>query len=218
MDHIGRGRVAELVPEVIKRGYLVSTAPLVRVLLRSRISPNLLTTVGAALILVSSVAYGFGAIRWGGLLLLLSGLVDTLDGQVARQGAQTSKFGAFYDSTLDRVGDGATFIGIAAYLLRTPDVRWRDAAILCCMAGILTALLVSYMRARAEGLGLECTVGVMQRAERIIGLGLPSLIFGAGPEALVLTGIVAVLTLFSIITVGQRFVHVHRATARAGAP
>jgi CDP-diacylglycerol--glycerol-3-phosphate 3-phosphatidyltransferase len=209
--------VTELVPDVVKRGYLLSTAPLVRALLRSRVSPNALTTAGAALILAASVAFGFGQIRLGGLLLLLSGLLDTLDGQVARQGAQTSAFGAFYDSTLDRIGDGTTLIGIAAFLLSAPDVRWRNAMVLCCMAGILAALLVSYMRARAEGLGLECKVGIVQRAERIIGLGLPTLIFGAGSGALVLSGMVVLLTILSFITVGQRFAHVYRATAQVGA-
>jgi CDP-diacylglycerol--glycerol-3-phosphate 3-phosphatidyltransferase len=69
------------------------------------------------------------------------------------------------------------------------------------------------MRARAEGLGLECKVGIAQRAERILGLGLPTLLLGAGPGGLVLTVIVAVLTLLSLITVGQRFAHVYRETA-----
>ena len=71
---------------------------------------------------------------------------------------------------------------------------------------------MSYARARAEGLGLECNVGIAQRAERILGLGIPSLIIGAGPRALVLEGIVAVLTVMSIITVVQRFIYVHQIT------
>lgn len=196
-----------------KRIYHDGMAPLVRALLRTGVTPNALTTIGALLILASAVAFGYGEIRWGGFLLLVSGMVDTLDGQVARLGAQESRFGAFYDSTLDRVGDGASFIGIAAYLMRAPDVRWRDAAVVLCMVGIVAALLVSYMRARAEGLGLECKVGIAQRAERILGLGLPTLLIGAGPGGLVLTVIVAVLTLLSLITVGQRFAHVYRETA-----
>lgn len=189
------------------------TAPLVRALIRMGITPNTLTTVGASLILLSALAYGVGAVRWGGLLLLLSGVLDTLDGQVARQGAQTTTFGAFYDSTLDRIGDAASFIGVAAYLLHAPDIRWREAAVLTCMVGILAVMLVSYMRARAEGLGLECKVGVAQRLERILGLGLPTLVVGAGSGGVVLTVIMVVITLLSIITVGQRFVHVYRATA-----
>lgn len=196
-----------------KRIYHDGMAPLVRVLLRAGVTPNALTTAGALLIIASAVAFGLGGIRWGGLLLLLSGMVDTLDGQVARLGAQESRFGAFYDSTLDRIGDGASLVGIAAYLMRAPEVKWRDGAVILCMVGIIAALLVSYMRARAEGLGMECKVGVAQRAERILGLGLPTLLLGAGSGGLVLTGIVAVLTALSIITVGQRFAHVYRATA-----
>ncbi len=204
-----------MVPEAVKQGYFAATTPLVQWLIRRGITPNTLTTIGAGLIIASSVAYGVGAIRWGGALLLLSGMLDTLDGQVARLGAQTTDFGAFYDSTLDRVGDGASFIGVAAYLLYTPGIRWREEAILACLIGILAAVLVSYMRARAEGLGLDCKVGVAQRLERILGLGLPTLLVGAGTGGVVLTTIVVVLTVLSIITVGQRFAHVYRLTAAA---
>jgi len=209
--------VTELVPAVLKRGYINGTAPVIRALLRAGVTPNTLTTVGALLILGSSVAFSQGAIRLGGALLLISGMVDTFDGQVAREGGLTSRFGAFYDSTLDRVGDGASFIGLAAYLMTAPDIQWREFALIACMVGILSALLVSYMRARAEGLGLECTVGIAQRAERILCLGLPTLLFGAGPRGLLLTAVVIILTILSIITVGQRFVHVHRVSAVADA-
>ncbi len=160
--------------------------------------------------LLSALAYGVGAIRLGGALLLVSGIVDTLDGQVARGGAMVTKFGAFYDSTLDRIGDGATFIGIGAFLLTAPDVAYRLPAIITCMVAILASLLVSYARARAEGLGIECKVGIAQRAERIVGLGAASLLVGAGPRALVLEGLVALLAAASIITVVQRFIYVYR--------
>lgn len=209
----GWGRVTELVPEVVKRAYLNSTAPAVRALLRAGVTPNTLTTVGALLILVSAIAFSLGAIRVGGALLLASGVVDTFDGQVAREGGLTTRFGAFYDSTLDRVGDGATLIGIAAYLMYAVDVQWREFAVIACMVGIVAALLVSYMRARAEGLGLECKVGLVQRAERIVGLGVPTLLFGAGSRGLVLTTVVVVITVLSLYTVGQRFAHVARVTA-----
>ncbi len=205
--------MTKLVPAAVERGYLRTTGPMVRALVRAGVRPNTLTTVGALVILASSVAFGIGQIALGGWLILISGVIDTLDGQVARHGAQTSKFGAFYDSTLDRVGDGATFIGIAAYLQHAPDTRWREEAVILCMVGILAALLVSYMRARAEGLGLDCKVGIAQRAERILLLGLPTALVGAGPGGVILIGIVAALTLLSLITVGQRFVHIRRVTA-----
>lgn len=120
-----------------------------------------------------------------------------------------TRFGAFYDSTLDRVGDGATFIGIGAFLLTAPDVAYRIPAVILCMVAILGSVLVSYARARAEGLGLDCKVGIAQRAERVLGLGVASVVFGAGPQALLLEAIVALLAIASIITVVQRFLYVY---------
>src|SRR6202008_2232918 len=100
----------------------------------------------------------------------------------------------------DRIGDGATFVGIGAFFLLAPDIRYREAAVITCMVAILASLVVSYARARAEGLGLDCKVGIAQRAERILLLGVSSLLVGAGPRALVLEGIVALLAIASIIT------------------
>ena len=203
--------------KTLERPFFATIEPLVGSLVRTGIRPNTITTIGTLLVVVSAVGYAFGMIRMGGLFLLLSGVVDTLDGQVARQTGRATKFGAFYDSTLDRVGDGATFIGIGWYLMTTGDaVAWRDVAVLLCMLGVLASLLVSYARARAEGLGLECKVGIAQRAERILGLGLLTLVVGAGPRALVLEAVVLVLTLLSTITVVQRFVYVYQVTGAAG--
>ena len=195
----------------LEKPFYTAVNPLVDRLIRAGVRPNTITTVGTGLVLVSALAYALGHIRLGGALLLLSGVADTLDGQVARGGAMVTKFGAFYDSTLDRVGDGATFIGIGAFLLTAPDVAYRVPAVIACMVAILSSLLVSYARARAEGLGLDCKVGIAQRAERILGLGVASLIVGAGPRALVLEALVALLAVASIITVIQRFAYVYRA-------
>jgi len=202
----------KLVPPGMERWFFGIVRPLVDALIRRDIRPNTLTTVGVGFVLASAVAFGLGEVRLGGLLLLLSGVVDTLDGAVARATRTASTFGAFYDSTLDRVGDGATFMGIGAFLLTADDVAFRVPAVLMCMVAILSSLVVSYARARAEGLGLECKVGIAQRAERILGLGFTSLIVGAGPRALVLEAIVAVLTIMSVITVVQRFAYVYRIT------
>jgi CDP-diacylglycerol---glycerol-3-phosphate 3-phosphatidyltransferase len=198
----------------LEKPFYSAVNPLVQRLIRSGVRPNTITTVGTGLVLVSAVAYATGHIRLGGALLLLSGVADTLDGQVARSGAMVTRFGAFYDSTLDRVGDGATFIGIGAFLLTAPDVAFRVPAIILCMIAILGSLLVSYARARAEGLGLDCKVGIAQRAERVLGLGVASLLAGAGPQALLLEAMVTLLALASIITVVQRFVYVHQHAGR----
>lgn len=198
----------------LERPYYAIVRPPVNALIRAGVRPNTITTIGTLFVLVSGVVYGLGHVRWGGALLLMSGLLDTLDGQVARGSAQTTRFGAFYDSTLDRVGDGATFIGIGAFLLTAPDVAYRNLAVILCMIAILGSLLVSYARARAEGLGLDCKVGIAQRAERILLVGFASLLAGAGPHALLLESIVALLALASLITVVQRFVYVYQHAGR----
>ncbi len=202
----------------LEKPFYAAVEPLVARLIRSGVRPNTVTTIGTGLVLVSAVAFGMGHIRLGGALLLLSGVADTLDGQVARGGAMVTKFGAFYDSTLDRVGDGATFIGIGAFFLTAPDVAYRVPATIACMVAILSSLLVSYTRARAEGLGLDCRVGIAQRAERILLVGVCSLVVGAGAHALLLEAIVALLAVASAVTVVQRFVYVYRhADTPAGA-
>ncbi|MDQ3136026.1 MAG: CDP-alcohol phosphatidyltransferase family protein [Gemmatimonadota bacterium] len=202
----------------LEKPFYAAVEPLVARLIRSGVRPNTVTTIGTGLVLVSAVAFGMGHIRLGGALLLLSGVADTLDGQVARGGAMVTKFGAFYDSTLDRVGDGATFIGIGAFFLTAPDVAYRVPAAIACMVAILSSLLVSYTRARAEGLGLDCRVGIAQRAERILLVGVCSLVVGAGAHALLLEAIVALLAVASAVTVVQRFVYVYRhADTPAGA-
>lgn len=200
----------KLVPKAVENSFLAATTPAVNRLIRSGVSPNLVTTVGALVVVASAVAFGSGWIRLGGGLLLFSGVVDTLDGQVARLGGRTSRFGAFYDSTLDRIGDGVTFFGIAIWMLTTPGVARPILWTVVCMVAVLSAFTVSYQRARAEGLGLECKVGIAQRAERLIGVGLPTLLIGAGPGGIVLQVVVAVMALLSTVTVVQRFVHVYR--------
>lgn len=202
----------KLVTKSLERGFYAATNPMAEWLLRAHVRPNTLTTVGALLVVISAAGYAFGWIRSGGALLLASGIVDTFDGQVARRGGMVSKFGAFYDSTLDRVGDGATFIGIAAYLLHAPGVAWRIETAVLCMVAVLSSLLVSYARARAEGLGIDCKVGIVQRAERLLAIGVPSVLVGAGPRGIVLQVIVAVLAVLSTVTVVQRFVYVYRVT------
>lgn len=207
----------KLIVKPVERVFFAVTRPFVDGLLRTGIRPNTITTIGTLLVVASAVAFGLGSVRLGGLLYLLSGVVDTLDGAVARATGQATSFGAFYDSTLDRLGDGATFMGIAVFFLLAPDgsVAHREWAIMIAMVAIIASLLVSYARARAEGLGIECKVGIVQRAERIVVLGVPTVFFGAGPDGLLLFWIVLILALASVITVVQRFVYVYRVTEGA---
>ena len=196
-----------------QRAFHNLTQPFSNLLIRLGVTPNTITTVGAGFVVASAVAFGAGWIRLGGGLLILSGVIDTLDGQVARSSGQATRFGAFYDSNLDRVGDGATFIGIAVYLLTTPGIRWPVPGAVACMLAVLTSLMVSYARARAEGLGLACKVGLVQRAERMGLIGIPALFAGPGPGGQLLLATVALVALGSLITVLQRFLYVYRVTA-----
>jgi CDP-diacylglycerol--glycerol-3-phosphate 3-phosphatidyltransferase len=204
-----------IIPSPVRRAVEALLAPLVSGLIRAGVNPNVLTTIGVLVLVGSGVAFGVGWVRLGGFLLLLSGVMDMLDGRVARGGNVVSKFGAFYDSTLDRVGESFLFGGIAVYF-STGGVaeEWRTAALVTTLVALSAGLTVSYARARAEGLQMECKVGVAQRAERILGLGIPTLFFGAGPGGFLLLVVVAILALLAVITVGQRIHHIHRITAR----
>jgi len=203
-----------VIPQAVKDGFVRLTTPVVRALVRGQVRPNTITTVGALVVVGSAVAFGMGVIRLGGLLLLLSGLFDILDGQVAREGHKGTNFGAFYDSSLDRVGESALFAGIALHFLGGGlPVGLVTLGVMLAITALSASLLVSYTRARAEGLGFECKVGIAARAERILVLGAPTLFFGAGPGGRLLLWIMAALALATVITVIQRIVHVARVSA-----
>lgn len=209
-----------VIPQRVKDGFLRLVGPIARALIRAGVHPNTITTVGTMFVVGSGVAFGFGEVRLGGALLLLSGVFDILDGQVARQGGKTTIFGAFYDSTLDRVGEGAVFSGLVFYFLTGPlPNELKMGALGASLVALVSSLIVSYARARAEGLGVENKVGIAARAERILLLGLPTVVFGAGPgrPAVLLFWIVTALAIVSAITVIQRVVHVAR-VAPPGAP
>lgn len=200
-----------VIPQIVKDGFVRLVAPIARASIRAGIRPNVITTIGTLIVVGAGVAFGLGAIRLGGLLLLLSGIFDILDGEVARQGGMSTTFGAFYDSTLDRVGESAVFAGLAIYFERggVPVAR-QTAALGIALAALAMSMLVSYARARAEGLGLECKVGIAPRAERILLLGAPALLFGPGRDGMLLFWIVVVLALAATVTVVQRVLYVAR--------
>ena len=210
-----------VIPQRVKDGFVGLLGPAARGLIAGGVNPNTITTVGTLLVIGSGVAFGFGTIRLGGFLLLLSGIFDLLDGQVARQGGKITTFGAFYDSTLDRIGEAAVFVGLIFYFLTGPlPADMKSWALAAGLLALVASLLVSYTRARAEALGIENKVGIAPRAERILLLGLPALALGAGPgrPGVVLFWIVAVLALVSAITVVQRVVHVARVARGAPPP
>jgi CDP-diacylglycerol--glycerol-3-phosphate 3-phosphatidyltransferase len=158
----------------------------------------------------SAFAFHEHQVRTAGFLVLLGGFFDILDGRVARLSDLGSKFGAFYDSTLDRISEIMVFMGILSlyndYRLELGDVG-MIYAISLAMAG---SLMISYTRARAEALGLDCKVGLMPRAERVVLIGLASLVFGESWDGLVLKIVIVVLAVLTNLTAVQRIVWVYR--------
>jgi CDP-diacylglycerol--glycerol-3-phosphate 3-phosphatidyltransferase len=205
-----------LLPEPLKKGFLEGIDPLADGLIKAGLTPNRITTLSTFLIVAAGGAYALGGLRLGGALLLLSGLFDLLDGKVARRGNLASKFGAFFDSSMDRLGEGALFTGIAIFYMTSTIKSWGQhqpvLALGLCFACLTGSFLVSYTRARAESLGFSASVGMATRAERIIFLGGPTLFFGSGPGGYLLLGILAFLTLISWITVYQRIAFVYHAS------
>ena len=210
-----------VIPQRVKDGFVRLLGPAARGLIATGVHPNTITTIGTLLVVGSGVAFGLRAIRLGGFLLLLSGILDLLDGQVARQGGKSTTFGAFYDSTLDRIGESAVFAGLIWYFLTGPlPAEMKPPALAAGLVALVASLLVSYTRARAEALGIENKVGIAPRAERILLLGVPAMVLGPGPgrAGIVLFWIVVVLALVSAITVVQRVVHVARVARGAPPP
>jgi len=190
-----------ILPEPLKNFVLGLLDPVADALIRVGLSPNGITTVSVLVLIASGAAFAMGE--------LLSGILDLLDGKVARRGGMESRFGAFYDSTMDRVGDAALFMGIGIHFVITPGQRWPILGLMLCFGNLMTSFLVSYARARAEGLGISATVGIAQRAERIVLIGVPVLVWHAGPGGWMLLGILAFLFTTSGITAVQRVLHVY---------
>lgn len=165
------------------------------------VTPNILTVVGFVLALGVAAVLWLGHLNVGGLLILIVSAFDLLDGSLARATKQVTRFGAFLDSTLDRYSEAAIFVGLLAFFAGQGD---QLGSVLTILA-LVGSFMVSYTRARAEGLGLSCEVGLLARPERIIILGL-GLIFGLAIPAL---AIVAVLANF---TAAQRVAAVWEAT------
>jgi len=175
--------------------------PLVRLLSMMRVRPDTLTFLGWGLALGSAFLFGTGYVRSAGVVMLVAGLFDALDGAVARETGRMSSFGAFLDSTLDRLSESAVFVGIVFFYASTS----RPYEALLAGAAMTFSLLTSYTRARAEGLGLKCEVGVLERAGRVFILSVFSIL------GLVTVG-VGLVAAGALVTMVQRMLHVRRAT------
>lgn len=176
-------------------------APFARALGRLGISPNALTVLGYLLNLLVMYVLATGHLQLGGILVALASLFDGLDGAVAREMEQTSIFGAFLDSVTDRFSEGTVFLGLLLWYLRSTAQQELPLIYLA----IFGSLMVSYTRARAEGLGIECKIGLLTRFERV---------------ALLAIGLIAqqvrlalwVIAILANVTAIQRIYHVWRVT------
>ncbi len=174
--------------------------PVVDVVAKTGISPNALTFLGFLLNVVAGVLIGLGYVVWGGLLMTVVAMpLDALDGALARATNRQSKFGAFFDSVLDRFAEAALLMGLAALFLQRGDTT----SALVTFAALVGSFMVSYTRARAEGLGLECKVGLFSRLGRFLLLAVGLIV----NQPVITVWLLAVL---STLTAIQRMVHVYR--------
>lgn len=202
----------ETVRKAVEKRLVAIFGPIIDWMVRRRIHPNALSTVGFLVTMSSAFAFGYNHIRTAGVLILLGGVFDLFDGRVARATGLASNFGAFYDSTLDRISEIAVYIGLLS-LYNTYHPQLGDVgtiyAIMLAMAG---SLMVSYTRARAQGLGIDCKVGLMQRGERVLMIGLAALFFGGESSGLALRVVIITVAILTNLTAFHRIIWIYRHT------
>lgn len=213
--------------DALQQGIYCVINPFVKFLIRIGVTPNMVTTVGllgniaAAALLVyagytgSEYDMNYPLVTWAGAIIILFSLFDMLDGQVARLGNMVSTFGAMYDSVLDRYCELFTLGGISYYLIQTGYV----GGALITFIALVGSVMVSYVRARAEGLGLECKIGFMQRPERVVVTSIGALATGivgmnVNPAdfdaTYILIACMAVIAVFANITAFARVNHARK--------
>lgn len=207
-------RDESVLPARLKQGGRALLAPVVRLAIALRLTPNTITVIGLLITVVASGMVAGGWLLAGAAVLTAGSLLDAVDGALARATGGTSAFGGFLDSTLDRAGEAVLFTGIAIWLLRSdPSPVLPLLALLIALSG---SLLVSYAHARAQGMGLAADVGLAPRTERLVFVIAGVALAGIGLQA----GLVAVLVILAtltVVTVIQRIRHVWRLTRVAAA-
>jgi CDP-diacylglycerol--glycerol-3-phosphate 3-phosphatidyltransferase len=184
-------------------------------LIESRLTPNAISMTGLALNILAAVLVTQRYFFLAGLAFVVGSIMDTLDGRYSRMSGKGTPFGAFLDSTLDRVEEGIVLTTVAAYF----SSRGMDFAVAACVLAVLGSLMVSYTRARAEALGVECKVGLATRAVRVVILSV-GLVFAKGASIFdvdLLAPAVYVLAVLTVFTVFQRVFHVRKALMSAPA-
>ncbi len=205
------GRGASLVPTWVKEGARATLAPVVRLAMALHLTPNTITVIGLVIVALASVVVASGQLLLAAVILTAGSLLDAVDGALARAVGGGTTFGGFLDSTLDRAGEALLYAGIAAYYLRfIADPTW---AVLGTFVALSGSFMVSYTRARAEGIGLSASVGLAPRTERLVLVIAGIALAGLG-YVTALTGIIIIIAVLSVATVIQRIWHV-RALAEA---
>src|SRR5205823_9441721 len=198
-----------LVPEWVKEAIRAILDPIVRVALALHVTANTVTVLGLLIVVIAALLIASGALVAGALVLVAGSLLDAVDGALARATGGGTPFGGFLDSTLDRAGEAIVYLAIAAYYLRGDAPTWPVLAAFIALAG---SFMVSYSRARAEGVGVTASIGIAPRTERLVlivaGLGLAGL--GIGPALIAALWVIAALT---VATTAQRIWHVWRLTS-----
>lgn len=199
--------------EKIKEGFVKGVGPVCGFLSKLGLSPNAVSLAGLTLSMISGLVYSTGSFFCAGVVLILAGTCDVLDGQMARRTGEISLFGAFLDSAIDRFSELFIFLGLAWHFsslsTETPGSILGSVVVLIIILALSGSFMVSYTRARAEGLGVECKVGWMQRPERLALLIVGSLLAGlpvAGQSIMI--GTVFIIAALGNYTAVQRILYV----------
>ncbi|MCZ9884395.1 phosphatidylinositol phosphate synthase [Arthrobacter sp. B2a2-09] len=185
------------------RGFFTGLfSPLARFLLKVGVSPDAVTVIGTAgVVLGALILYPMGQLWWGSLLIAIFALSDVVDGIMAREQGRSGPWGNFLDSTLDRLADGAIFAGVAIWFFTGGG---NSAIAIASLACLVLGMVVSYARAKAESLGFYANVGIAERAERLISVLLVTGLTGLGLPPVVLLVTLVVLAAATGVTVVQR--------------
>jgi len=179
--------------------------PVARLMERVGLTPNLVTLIGLLIAVGGAWLVAVGNWWAGGAVVLFGGVFDMFDGALARMTGRASKFGALLDSVVDRVSEAVALFGVLAFYL----ISDNDVGAALAYAAIIGSLMVSYMRARSEGLGIECKVGVMTRPERVAAIGFGLIAAHWLPVVMpVVLGTIGALTAFTAV---HRLIHTSRA-------
>jgi CDP-diacylglycerol---glycerol-3-phosphate 3-phosphatidyltransferase len=177
-------------------------------LIESRLTPNAISLTGFALNIVAAILIWQTEFFWGGVAFIVGSIMDTLDGAYSRMSDKATPFGAFLDSTLDRIEEGIVLTGVAVWFAHERN----EAAVAAVVIAVLASLVVSYTRARAEAIGVECKVGVATRPVRVVILSA-GLLFAEGAglsDWKLLEPAIYVMAALTIFTTFQRVFHVRR--------